>query len=83
MLVISLWQSILLSEDGAFKLRIETAGGEPEIENNLRGLIGHIQEAINKWGEETFGGVMTINDKDINPEGISWVVSKKDKDESN
>jgi len=76
---ISLWQSIEVGSEGLFKLRVETAGGVPEIENNLKGFIEHVQDGINKWGEETFGGVVTINDKDINPEGISWVVDKKEK----
>jgi len=74
---ISVWQGITHGEENLFKIRVETVGGIPGIENGLPLLVEKVNDAIKEWGDVTFGGVVSIDDKDINPEGISWVVDKK------
>jgi len=76
---VSLWQSILSGDGNLFKIRIETAGGVPEMTESMTILVEEIQNAINKWGERSLGGIISINDKNINPDGVSWVITE-DKD---
>lgn len=80
---ISVWQGVREGDDTFYTVRVETVGGGAGEANNLDILVSMVQDAINKWGDESFDGFISVFDPDKDDaHKVSWILpQRKKKDE--
>jgi hypothetical protein len=77
---ISVWQHA--NENELYTIRVETVGTDDKEEDSLGVLVGMVKEAVNKWGDEEFDGIVSVSDPDNDDTSrAGWILPTNKKDE--